>query len=523
VVQRRAVVVNLLEGICASGAVLAFWAAIDLGRYLLALSSSKLVNPPHTGALIALLVVLGAVAMALAVVSWQIWHPTSGQQELIAGWSVGGTILWVGMLGYVLLVNYPVPAMAHHTDKFLFGSILVLAWAMCLAIRPDILKRGVDSRLYDWLKLGLVNVVVFALIGETALRLADPVLARSGLFGDKHTPANLIPHRAVDGSIGRTNSQGFRDRERVLERTTSTPRAIALGDSFTWGAGVSYDEVFVTLLERALQESTPGSEIINLGVPAWGPHEERHLLEAYGIRFAPDLVLLNFYVGNDIQNKRGNDLHMPEILVVAGQSYYVHSNGNQVHDGLGPERWYLYHHLHYLFRIGTARYLNAAERQERNDGIPLASSALYLKGIYERSDIYLKEDTPFFAHHWDRTQATLLAMRDFLEARGIRLFLVVIPDHIQLDHEVQTKYMTAFSQSSGRYDFEKPQRLLRAWCSSHGVMMLDLLPTFKRYDRAAELYFLNDVHLSASGHALAAQAILPALKAWATDFKKKAA
>ena len=462
--------------------------------------------------LIVTLVVLGGLMLALAVTVWKVRIPASPQQELISGWSKGAVVLWTLALGYVLLVNYPVPATAHHTDKFLLAGMVTLVWALCVAIRPDLLRFWLDSRPYAWLKIGMVNVVIFLLIGELALRLADPLLARSGLFGDKHTPANLVPHRTVKGSIGRTNSQGFRDRERTMERTTSVPRVIALGDSFTWGAGVSYDETFVTLLERELQHQAPGTEVINLGVPAWGPHEERHLLETYGIRFSPNLVLLNFFVGNDIQNKRGNDIYLPEILVVAGQSYYVHSNGNWMHDTVGSDRWYLYHNLNYLLRAGRAQLWKMAERQDRGDGVPLASLATYLRGIHERSDIYVKEDTPYFAHHWNRTQATLEAIRNFLETRGIRFLLVVIPDPVQLDREVQTKYLTAFGQTPEQFDFEKPQRLLHAWSSAHGVAMVDLLPAIKHHGRTAELYFANDVHLSAPGHALAAKTILPVLQ-----------
>lgn len=138
----------------------------------------------------------------------------------------------------------------------------------------------------------------------------------------------MTPHFPVTGSIGYTNSQGFRDREHALAPAGAGPRILALGDSFTWGAGVSYDDVFVTRLERRLRDVFKEAEIVNLAVPAWGPHEEFHLLKTYGIRFRPDLVMLNFFVGNDIQNKRGDDIYLPRLLVIAGQSYYVHSNGN---------------------------------------------------------------------------------------------------------------------------------------------------------------------------------------------------
>jgi lysophospholipase L1-like esterase len=503
---------KFIPWLCAAAAVLALLAAGQIVRYLMVLSSSKLANPPRIDMIVVILVVLVALAVMLAVVARMAASRSSRQYELVSDWSLGTTILWTLVLGYVLLVNYPVPATAHHADKFLFGTLIVLVWAAALAITPDLLKARLKSQPYAWLKVLVINGLVFVLAGEAALRLADPVLARSGLFGDKHTPASLVPHRRVEGSIGRTNSQGFRDHERKMERMTDAPRVVALGDSFTWGAGVTYDEAFVTVLERALQKRMPGAEIVNLGVPAWGPHEEKHLLETYGIRFRPDLVLLNFFVGNDIQNKRGDDVHLPGILLVAGQSYYVHSNGNWIHDTIGPERWYLYHDLNFVVRVGMAMVLKRLETQDQSTGVPLASFATYLKGIHERSDIYLGRDTVYFAHHWNRTQAVLEAMRDFLRDRQIGFLLVVIPDPLQLDQEVQTKYLAAFGQSAGGYDFEKPQRLLQGWAATHGVQMVDLLPAFKRHGVVKDLYFTNDVHLSAPGHAFAAKAILPSLE-----------
>lgn len=431
-------------------------------------------------------------------------------------WSTGFILVWGILFGYAWLVNAPVPPQAHHTDKFLLVAGLGLAWSVWYLLGPHGMETALSSRLYTWMKIGLVNLIVFVAVGEAALRLADPLLARSGLFGDKHTPAHLKPHTPVRGSIGLTNSQGFRDRERVLARTGTAPRVLALGDSFTWGAGVSYDEVFVTRLERALQQVAPGAEIVNLGVPAWGPHEERHLLETYGIRFGPDLVVLNFFVGNDIQNKRGNDTNLTEILVVAGQSYYVHRNGNWVHDTLGPDRWYLYHNLNYLIQVGMSRLLRITRDQEGSmagEWAPLVSRPRYLKAIHERSDIYRKEPSRFFEFHWANTRATLLAIRDFLQARQIPLLVVLLPDHVQLDPQLQKEYLASGGGAPEAYDFQKPQRVLRAWCEENGIPVLDLFPVFQAEANPGQLYFSNDIHWTSEGHRLAAGGILPALQA----------
>lgn len=526
-VRRRAGALRLVEGrvrslrepaavlalLLATGAVLAILALADIAVYLQGRSTSKLANPPRAATLVALLPLLAALALSLGLGARQLLRPGSAQRAAAGAWSPGSLLLWGALVWYAWMVNLPVPPQTHHTDKFLILCLFLLAGSLALNVRPAWAARLAAARPAGWRRVLAVNAVVFVLVGEALFRLADPLLARSGLFGDKHTPAHLKPHAPVQGSIGVSNSQGFRDRERTMERRGPGPRVVALGDSFTWGAGVSYDRTFTTLVEQALQAELPGLEIINLGVGGWGPHEELHLLESYGVRFDPDLVLLDFYVGNDIQNKRGDDSNLTKILLVAGQSYYVHSNGNLVHDTLGPDRWYLYHDLNYLWRVGTARLLARAEAGGTADRGPgLMPRSAYLQGIHERSDIYLVEDTDYFKGHWARTRATLSAIRALLERRHIPLVLVLIPDQVQFDRGLQSEYLAAFGQSAERYDFGKPQRLLQAWAREEGVQVIDLFPFFQAAGSPGALHFRNDIHWNEAGHALAASALAPALR-----------
>jgi len=498
-------------GFCLIAAGLACYAAVDTIRYIPALLSTKLAHPPHLGRLMAPLILTVLLIPFAALSAWQLWRRSAPHLEMLHDWSIGAVILWGGVYLYLFLLNDPIPPQAHHLDKFVVLVSVALAWSIAIALFPHRLRSFLAGRPYQWIKIGAANLVLFVLVGEAVLRIADPLLARGGLFGDKHTPAALIPHAEVLGSIKHTNSQGFRDRERSFEKPDHVRRIVALGDSFTWGSGVTYDETFVTLVEQGLNSWDGTTEVINLGVPAWGPHEEFHLLTVYGIRFHPDLVMLNFFIGNDIQNKRGDDYDLPEPVIVAGQSYYVHRNGNWLHDTMGPGSSFLYHNLNYLVKVGGSRIRAASEEGLLpGERLPLVSRRDYIRGIRERSDIYLIEHTPFFNHHWDRTQKTLLAMRDFLAERGIPLLIVMMPDHVQFDPGLQREYFNATEASPQHFDFYKPQRLLLAWCKEHSVQCIDLWPAFTAAGDPAGLHFRNDIHWSASGHRLAADTILSA-------------
>lgn len=505
----------MLALLCAAGGVFALAAAGDIVWYLQTLRDAKQAVPPRTGNLVFVLPVLVLLAASLAGSAWRLVRPTSPQGAAASRWSPWFVALWAAVIGYALLLNYPLPPHVHHVDKFLIGALAVLVWSAWFFLKPARLADLLETPGYRWITVALVNVLIFIVAGEAVLRFADPVLARSGLFGDKQTPAALRPHVPVRGSIGVTNAQGFRDRERTFERAPGVPRVLALGDSMTWGAGVSYDETFTALLERSLQATRPGAEVINVGVPGWGPHEEFHLLKVYGIKLQPDIVLLDFFVGNDIQNERWEDTNLSRILVVAGQSYYVHSNGNRVHDTLGPDRWFLYHDLNYLITVGASRLRRAGEPRAggtpAGETAPLVSRAHYVKAIRERDDIYRKADSPLFEEHWKRTLATLVELRDYLKDRNVPLVLVLIPDHVQLDRALQREFLAVIGAAPDRYDFEKPQRLLRDWCANNGVRLLDLLPEFQADADPGRLYFTNDYHLTAAGHRLTAKAIVPVL------------
>jgi lysophospholipase L1-like esterase len=453
--------------------------------------------------------------------AWRIFQPSSRQRRLADQWSPLAMLLWWGAGALGLLVNYPLPYFVHHVDKFFLFLGLVLGWGAWLCVHPVSLDWWLESGSYRWLRTVMINAVVFLVLAESVMRLADPVLARNGLFNAAYqTPGGGIPHQVVDGSIKRTNSMGFRDRERILARTSSAPRVLALGDSFTWGAGVSYDDTFVTLVERGLQRYSPEAEVVNLGLVGYQPEEYLSLLRAHGLGYQPDLVLVNFYVGNDFMPVEG------ALMTVAGQRHRVHVNGNWFHDHVSWDHWYLSHNLAYASLFGRAwiRHAmgqsdlglwNSALGNHNDHGKPAPFpgwSRQYLRSILGTGDLYLAQDTDAFRARWDETRVILEKLDAVLRERGIPWILIILPAEIQVDQKLQRLYLEMLKEVPEQYDFDKPQHLLRDWSRRRGVRLIDLAPQFRADVGNHRLYITNDCHWNENGHALAASAILHELR-----------
>jgi lysophospholipase L1-like esterase len=487
--------------------------AVDIQLFILAAKpATNLADPPRLQKLVWLEMVLSVTSIVMIMVGLLALKPASIQRQLFAGAQPVAQVLW-GVLGaYVLLVYYPLPPHAHHTEKALLASGILLLWSVLVLFRPGPLRISKASRAFAWIRTVSINVLVFIVIGEVVLRVADPLLASQGFFGGKHTPAHMKPHTPVLGSIGRSNSQGFRDRERAVDRNGIIMRVVAIGDSQTYGAGVTYDDAFPTLLEKRLQAVESRSEVINLGVPGWEPPEELHLLKVYGMQFTPDLVLVNFFVGNDIIRRRGAYLERP--MVVGGQSYYVHATGNKIHDTASPDRWFLYHHLNYLIQVGSV-HLKTWRQEPLSEGadlgITLRSRSGYLQELDERTDIYLLRPPEEIQRQWERTDRTLTEFRDTLRAQGIRMLLVLLPDHVQVDQKLREEFLAARREDSNSFDFDRPQRLLREWGERHDVQTIDLLPRFRDSASVAPLFYETDLHMTTAGHRLVAEGIWPLL------------
>ena len=175
---------------------------------------------------------------------------------------------------------------------------------MVTAGRETPLGRSVARRLrLPELLLSAAAVAVCAavlVVAELLSRRLDPhYLDRargpetySERYGWRLRPGFVGALHSVTTSV---NARGFRGAQHPYDRTPGKTRLLMLGDSITFGSWVRDYETFSFLLEHRSDRY----EVVNLAVEGYGTDQELLVFEDEGLRYRPDVVVLNICIAND--------------------------------------------------------------------------------------------------------------------------------------------------------------------------------------------------------------------------------
>ena len=145
---------------------------------------------------------------------------------------------------------------------------------------------------------------------------SDPDVAYEPVpFYEDRGPFAGTDQHLAGGFRGRTNSMGFRDRERSTPKPPFRSRALVIGDSVTMGFGVEEQgQIFTALAEQALVRAGYDAEVLNFGVGGYNTWQEVALLRHRGLQFNPDVVVLQYCLNDDHDPWPANKFIVSEIL-----------------------------------------------------------------------------------------------------------------------------------------------------------------------------------------------------------------
>ncbi len=297
-------------------------------------------------------------------------------------------------------------------------------------------------------------VVLSLAVAEAAVRLLAP--AREG--------GGYAPVRTDTRERRPLNTRGYRDLERSLTKPEGVKRAVCLGDSFTWGVGVLFDDTWPQRLERLLaRERGERWEAVNLGEPGLNTVQEASKLAAEGLAYQPDVVVLA-YVLNDSEDENAAEARR------AAEWVEEREQSQRAPPSLLDRSA--------LVRLVKGRLRATIENRRRVAGF---------RSMYA-------EDYP----GWKAGRAALLATGGLCREAGVPLVVAVFP--------------LFGNPLDDRYPFTELHAKVALVASEGGAKVVDLLPQYRDLDwRTLVVDGPNDEHPNEVAYRIASQAIARAV------------
>lgn len=345
------------------------------------------------------------------------------------------------------------------------------------------LRRLFARRATRSLLLGFVALLPL-LIPEYALRIfqvAPAPYVRDSELLFRLRPNSDAEHGLVPVPV-HVNNVGFRGPDIAYEKPPGTRRILFLGDSVAEGFMLLYEDTFPLIVESTLRENSRARiEVINAGVPGWATWQETAFMKRDGHRFAPDLVVISFTLGDvfDRDTDLPREMTTPPLL-----------------DRTGIVGW---------VRRGrrASKLTEARRRRDTSARAPELAKPPAKLGDINWSHLVTHPDHPLVQRVWTETLKELSDLFATCREHRSRVVLVVFPNLTQV-------------QPGGEERMRTPQAVLRRFAVESGVPMLDLDPVFEAAARTrgvqVETLFLDWDHLSPVGSRITAEAIAEFLR-----------
>lgn len=353
-------------------------------------------------------------------------------------------------------------------------------------------------------------------------------------LGWRSLPNQTAKNTSMDFRIVvRTNSQGYRDVNHALEKPPGVFRVVLLGDSYMQAAQVEWENAFSYLLEQALSDR--GVEVVNLGMGGYGTVQQWIQLEAEGLKYHPDLVLLAIYPENDFHN---NSLTLSRVMWgkdsfrFFGRPYAMAAEKENELDFIKPDvsllealrderaaasekakrlRW-----VDALTESVTGETFKRIRRSLRQKvRTPGEDPNIHLGVYLSNFDPSLNPNSPFSSQDYtaawndarEVTRRIIHAFGVLSNEEELPLAVFTVPSKLQVEPEVGERVTRAYP--AFHLDLERPQNDLAEWTRTADLPFLDLVPIFREaHHNGRRLNFaLSDSHWNAEGHRLAAESV----------------
>jgi hypothetical protein len=295
-------------------------------------------------------------------------------------------------------------------------------------------------------------LIFFLGLAEAAARM---------LGADRPRTSGYSPVPTDDRERRPINREGYRDLDHARDKPAGVRRILFLGDSFTWGASVLFEDTYAQRVQRGLERRGESWEAINLAEPGMSTVQESALLASQGFTYSPDVVVLG-YVLNDSED---------ETAAEARRAADWREDRKTAPAPSVLDRSVLY-------RLARTRIWATGENRRRIEGF---------RSMY----------APTFSG-WLAGQKALKAMGGLCREHGVPFVVVIFP-------------LFGNPLDDG-YPFADAHAQVARVAGEAGAKVVDLLPYYRGL--RSELLVVNgalDEHPNEIAHRIAAQTLLKAL------------
>lgn len=301
-------------------------------------------------------------------------------------------------------------------------------------------------------------------------------------------PSFLGTKYSITGDFSDFVNRQFFDAS-IFQKDPKVFRILGVGDSFSEffkGEKLNYHNI----IEKQLNALNHNKiyEVVNAGISNTGPGYYWNTLEKYGDSFKPDLVLMEFFIGNDFLEMNFDTKRIGLFIIEP-----VHMKRNPLAYLSLKKLW--------IYQFGRARWTVWWDSLRKGEGT--FSEEEFLRIEKARLDIFEKRQRDKFNKLWNRDAGVLEKIITWCNQRKVTLVVVILPDQLQVEQKLCQTLLKKFNIPEKSIDLYYPNRTLINYLKERNVHYLDLTDPLQQAAQSKPLYLVRDTHWNIAGHELA--------------------
>ena len=270
-------------------------------------------------------------------------------------------------------------------------------------------------------------------------------------------------------TVYKTNEDGYRVG-RIRRRPTEVDW-LFLGDSYTQGAQVNFEDMFTSIVA----DSFPSKVVLNAGISGFGLPEELKYFMKEGSKFKPKKVFLELCVLNDFIDVYDKSFSLKEELLDRSEFFrFLYYNA------------FLKNHEDLPLGRDVGPFYET-EKDNIDKNILYTKTSDFKKKTLEQLAGYLKR------------------LKEETNNAHAGFAVILVPVKEQLYRKYYDEVVSKFKIDTNFIDLDKPEKVLKSMTDSLHIEFIDPLKEFR--EDSTMLYLDKDAHLNAAGHRKLAEII----------------